>query len=530
VQGGVIVLTKVDLIDDPEWLDLIEADVHQAAEGTVLEDAPIVRVSAKKDSGLKELVNTLQAVLASHQPRPDLGRPRLPVDRVFSMPGFGTVITGTLTGGSFKVGDEVECLPSGLRGRIRGLQSHNLKENAAVPGSRTAMNISGLDVDQIRRGDTVVRPGTYQTTRRLDAEFRLLPDASAPVRHDDEVKLFIHTQEVVARLRLIGSEEISPGSSGWLQLELTSPVVAQRGDRYILRRPSPGETLGGGVVLDPHPARRHKRFSEAVIRQMEAYQRGTPAEILQQAAQTAGVMSLRELVKKSGLGSKLAAAAISELISGNQLIVIEPGDIQPTADILAASTAWYQARQNQMAQMVEAYHRANPLRAGMPREELKSRLKEDGRIFIALLKHAIQSDSLVETGALVRTAVHRVRFTASQQGRVDSLIQRFATAPFSPPSLKEIQEELGIEITEVLLANGTLKKVSPEVVFRIEDYDEMLRWVREILSGGGTLTVAQFRDQFSTSRKYALAFLEHLDTTGVTIRHEDARSLKNSRG
>ncbi|HNF95208.1 MAG TPA: selenocysteine-specific translation elongation factor, partial [Anaerolineales bacterium] len=260
IPAGLIVLTKTDLASDSGWLDLVEADIRHAVSGTVLKEAPILRVSARAGTGLKELTHALETLLQEKPARPDLSRPRLPIDRIFTMSGFGTVVTGTLRDGHLSVGDEVEILPSGLQGRIRGLQTHKKKEESAVPGSRTAVNVSGVDVEQIRRGDVLAHPGQYQSTRRIDVRFKALPDISKPLTHGDEVKFFVGASETVAIARLLGTEELKAGEEGWLQLELRDPIVALRGDRYILRRPSPGETLGGGAVVDHQPKGRHKRF------------------------------------------------------------------------------------------------------------------------------------------------------------------------------------------------------------------------------------------------------------------------------
>jgi selenocysteine-specific elongation factor len=219
IPAGVVALTKTDLVDDPDWLELVATDVRQALVGTVLEKAPIIPVSARTAEGIPELLEALRECLSGRPARPDLNRPRLPIDRVFTIAGFGTVVTGTLVDGQLHVGEEVEVLPSGRRGRIRGLQTHKQKEETAIPGGRTAANISGITVDQVQRGDVLAQPGDYTPTRRLDVRFRLLPDASLAIAHNAEVKLFIGSAEVVARLRLLGSDELLPGDSGCLQLE-----------------------------------------------------------------------------------------------------------------------------------------------------------------------------------------------------------------------------------------------------------------------------------------------------------------------
>ncbi len=526
IQSGILVLTKIDLVEDPDWLDLVEADVREAVQGTVLAEAPLVRVSARTGAGLAELVRVLEETLLQQPQRPDLGRPRLPVDRVFTMPGFGTVVTGTLTDGRFRLGEEVEILPTGLRGRIRGLQTHNRKEEEAVPGSRTAINISGVDVDEVARGNVIAPPGKYQATRWIDVQFRLLADASAPLKHSSEVKLFIGAAEVLGRVRLLGVEELQPGDTGWLQLELRDPVVALRGDHYILRRPSPGETLGGGLVVDPHPEGRHRRFSEAVLRKLEAYLQGSPDEVLLQASLALGPAPIREVIKKARLEPGQANETLSELFTQGELVPLEEGDRTAAGDVLVAARPQWEALERQAVETVAAYHRSVPLRRGMPREELKSRLKLSPRLFSAVMRKIGQEGRLVEMGALVRSPEHEIRLDPRQQEAARALLARFAQAPYATPSIKDVQAEVGDDLYAALVDTGQLVPVSPEVVFQKSDYDRLVAGVKSFLEREGTITVAQFRDLFSTSRKYALAFLEHLDQAGVTLRDGDIRRLR----
>jgi len=526
IQTGILVLTKVDLAEGPDWLDLVEADVREAVQGTVLADAPLVRVSARTGAGLAELVQVMEKTLLQQPNRPDLGRPRLPVDRVFTMPGFGTVVTGTLTDGKFHLGEEIEILPDGLHGRIRGLQTHNRKEDEAVPGSRTAINISGVDVDQIARGDVIALPGKYQATRWIDVQFRLLADASAPLKHSSEVKLFIGAAEVLGRVRLLGVEELHPGEVGWLQLELRDPAVALRGDHYILRRPSPGETLGGGLVVDPHPEGRHKRFSQAVLHKLEAYLQGSPDEVLLQASQALGPAPVREVVLKARLETNQANETLAELYRQGQLLVLEEGDQSATGDALVIARPDWEALATQAVKTVAAFHKSTPLRRGMPREELKSRLKLSPRLFSAVMRRTSQEGRLVEMGSLVRSPDHEIRLNPRQQEAARALLARFGQAPYSPPSVKEAQAEVGEDLYNALVETVQLVPVSAEVVFRKSDYDRLVEGVREFLEREGTITVAQFRDLFNTSRKYALGMLEHLDQAGMTSREGDIRRLR----
>src|SRR5215216_311966 len=334
IPAGIIVLTKTDLAPDPAWLNLVEADIQSAVHGTVMSEAPILRVSAKTQAGLDALVSSLESILQQKPARLDLNRPRLPIDRVFSMSGFGTVVTGTLLDGHLAIGDDVEILPSGQRGRVRGLQTHKKKEDRAVPGSRTAVNISGIEVDSIQRGEVVVYPNQYQPTRRIDARFRSLTDVSAALKHNSEVKLFVGASETVANLRLLGTEELNPGQESWIQLELRDPLVAVSGDRYILRRPSPSETLGGGVIIDHQPKGRHKRFDENILRSLESLSQGTPTDILFEAALALGIASVKEIVSRSRLEAVKAETALKELQITNFLIPLEEGSLATTSDLL----------------------------------------------------------------------------------------------------------------------------------------------------------------------------------------------------
>ncbi|MGW8249017.1 MAG: selenocysteine-specific translation elongation factor [Anaerolineales bacterium] len=529
VQGGVVALNKIDMVDDPEWLDLVEEEVRQVLVGSVLEDAPIIRVSGRKKIGMQELKEALRFSLADRPSRLDFGRPRLPIDRVFSIAGFGTVVTGTLGDGYLRVGDDVEILPEHIRGRVRGLQTHKRKEDAAVPGSRTAVNISGVNVEDINRGDVVVHPKDYRPTGRFDAKLNLLPEASSALKHNTEVKLFIGAAEVLARLRVLGQEEINPGEEGWVQLEVKQPVVAVRGDRYIIRRPSPGETLGGGVILDPHPKGRYKRFAGSTLERLKALERGSPEDVLVQTITGIGIVPLKDIAARSSLNLEALQQALEALTDDGRLVFLEaidPQSITPNADILVTTrTTWDQVA-NRTIQMISEYHKTYPLRRGIPREELKSRLKLSPRVFNAVLRNLASPEVVLENGPLVRIPEHEIRFNPEQKRAVEALLARFKENPFAPPTVKESQAALGEDVYQALLESGELVQVSGEVVFRKEDYERMLSEVEALLNSQGTLSAAQFRDHFNTSRRYALAFLEHLDGRGVTVREGDVRRLK----
>lgn len=523
IPGGVVALTKIDLIDDPDWLELVQADVSEALQGTVLDGAPIIPVSARTGQGLAELTAALQEVLARTPPRPDRGRPRLWIDRVFTIGGFGTVVTGTLVDGHLEVGQEVEILPRGLRARIRGLQTHKTRIQRAVPGSRVAINLTGISKQDLARGDLVTTPGWLRPTTLADVRLDLLRDAPFPLKHNAFVKFFCGSAETVARVRLLGTETLAPGESGWVQLELDDPLPLVRSDRFIIRIPSPAVTVGGGEVVDPNPGRKHRRFRPEVLARLETLARGTPAEVLLQTLERRGPLTVRDLLEVSGLG-EAAPEALAELFSTGDAVVLDAVP-EPAPARLVVSRSWWSATTARMRDELAAYHARYPLRPGMGREELRSALRLDPRAYNGLLARAAADGLIVDEAATVRLPEHQVRFTPQQQQAVDDLLARFRAAPYATPSVKEAAALVGEEVLGVLLARGDLVQVSPEVLFLRETYEEMVERIRTHIQQQGSITLAQVRDLFQTSRKYAQALLEYLDGVGVTRRVGDERVL-----
>jgi selenocysteine-specific elongation factor len=327
---------------------------------------------------------------------------------------------------------------------------------------------------------------------------------------------------------VLGVETLRPGEEGWLQVELVAPVIAMRGDRYILRRPSPGETLGGGFVVDPHPPRRHKRFSEETIQRLETLAQGSPAGVLMQAMLGLGAASMKEVITRSNLEADKAALAFEELLSTGQIRLLDASQSNTRAqpDSLVASQVYYEQLSGRALEEVKGYHQVYPLRRGMPREELKSRLKVSPRIFNAWITALVSNHKLHEIGPFVSLPSHEIRFTLEQERAVESLLARIATSGYSPPTVKECQAEVGEEVYAALVELGRLVQVSTEVVFSRDLYDDMVHDILALLEKEGTLTAAQARDHFNTSRRYVLALLEHLDATGLTVREGDIRKLR----
>jgi selenocysteine-specific elongation factor len=536
IHTGVVALTKMDLAESEEWIELVTADVSETLEGTALEDAPIVPVSARTGQGLDGLTLALQEMLAQVEPRRDRGRPRLPIDRVFTISGFGTVVTGTLTDGSFEVGQEVEILPRGFKARVRGLQTHKQKVGRAVPGGRVAMNLSGLSKADLKRGDVVTTPGWLRPTVLVDVQLRYLPDtlrpgsgqAPHPLRHNAQLKFFSGAAETIARVRLLGQDTLSPGQSGWVQLRLQEPLPLVKGDRFIVRTPSPPATVGGGVVVDPHPGRKHRRFRPEVLIRLETLGQGSPAEILLQALERRGPTVARDLLTASGVG-EAAPQALAQLLNEGQAVSLGlQTDIQQlaTSAQLLVTRAWWSTLVDRLSRELSAYHQKFPLRAGMPREALRSGLKLEAKTFNAVMARAVAEGLVADEGATVRLPSHAVRFTAEQQRQVDALLAGFRRQPYATPSVKESAAVVGDEVLGVLVSRGDLVQLSPEVLLLPEIYEEMTARVRQHIEREGRITLAQVRDMFGTSRKYAQALLEHLDEAGVTKRVGDERVLR----
>lgn len=523
VKKGVIALTKVDLVDDSEWLDLVEIEIQELVSLTALKDAPVIHVSAKEKTGLNELLEALSDVLAGQPPRIDLGRPRLSIDRIFLMAGFGTVVTGTLLDGTFKVGDEVTILPSAKSGRIRGLQTHNQDVKEVGPGNRTAVNISGIDNKSIKRGDVVTHPGDYSPTRRLDVQFRYLGDLDKPLTHDLQTKLFLGADETIARVRLLGRDNLKPGETAWLQLEVEEPVIAMRGDRYILRRPSPSETLGGGIVLDPNPPYRHKRFDQEVLDHLETLSAGDPVDVMRQIISRAGVANWSVVIEQSGLEINAAQESLNQLLEEGFVLVL--GDSSAGNGFVADKATWDEII-SKLVIKVGGYHQEYPLRPGMSREELKSQSGLADVVFKQAIETLIKEDKLTPQGPAVLLKGFSIEFPPGQSEKVNNLLEKFSKYPILPPSVNECREEVGEEVYNALLFLKELKQISPEVVFTPETYHKMIVEIKEKLQDGGTITVAQARDHFGSSRKYILAFLERLDAEGITVREGDVRRLK----
>jgi len=519
IEHGLVVLSKADLVDDA-WLALVRDDVARLLAGTSLERAPIVAASSVTGKGLEQLRAALDAELAITVPRPDVGRPRLPVDRSFAMSGFGTVVTGTLVGGALRQGAEVAVLPSGRRVRIRGLQQHNRPVDEARPGSRTAVNLSGLDHSEVERGDVLALPGTLATSRRLDVRLHVLPGAAQPLRHRQRLLMYHETAEVMVELSLLERDELAPGAAGWAQLFAAEPLVALDGDRFILRVPSPAATVAGGVIVDRAP-RRHRRRDPGVIRDLAARENADPATaaVLELGKHPWGLMD-GELASYIGIPSSRLVQVLTPLADRGVLRRLPSGWL--------GRDQWEGLR-SRVTTSLEVYHQAQPLRRGMPKEELRSRTGIRADRFAEVLGALADEGVVVERGSEVAAATHRQSLSLEQETVIGAFLAELEMRPFNPPPLGDLlrRHPLTAALLQYLVADGRIVRVNDDTVFARSAYDEAVERLRTHLTNHRTLTVAAARDVLGSSRRYVLPLLEWLDAQKITRRVGDDRILRS---
>jgi selenocysteine-specific elongation factor len=467
---------------------------------------------------LKELASSIDDMLVDCPPKKDIGKARLPIDRVFTLKGFGTIVTGTLIDGQFDLGQQVELLPVSKQARIRGIQSHKKKVETAFPGNRTALNLVGLDADEIRRGDVLANPGTYRATTRMDAKVDMLADASGRIKHNDHLKCFIGAAESIARIRVLGKNEIAPGDSGWVQMEFDDPIVPAKGDYLILRRPSPAETIAGGIVLEPHPERRYKRFSEKTLSRLALMDSGSQDELLVSYLEAEPLIPYKEFITRH----ELKNGDVDRLI-GTQIKQI--GASQNRGALVSTFQYWHTLKAG-IKKELEEYYQKFPLRPGIPGNELNKHLKFEQKKFNQVIDEMVAEDFLSYEDDVVALADHAVEFSEEDKKNAAGIINEFEKAPYTPPSLKDLSEEYNADLVDAMCGKGMLVKLTDDIAFTPAIYRKVIADTRDFLKKEGKITLAQFRDNFNTSRKYALALLEHMDAIGMTLREDDFRVLK----
>ncbi|MDD4334297.1 MAG: selenocysteine-specific translation elongation factor [Desulfotomaculaceae bacterium] len=526
VNKGIVVLTKCDLVDD-EWLDLVKEDIKDFLQGTVLADAPVVTVSAVTKKGIPELLKLIDRTMEEVVPKTVQGQPRLPVDRVFSITGFGTVVTGTLLSGVIKVGEMVEVQPEDLSARVRTVQVHGEKVEAAEAGQRAAVNLAGLEAEQIGRGSVVAGPGMIKPSQRLDVRLLLLKSAVRPLKNRTRVRFYLGTRETLGRVVLLDREELEPGAMVYAQIILEEQTVPVKGDRFVIRSYSPMRTIGGGTIIDPSPKRKHKRFREDVLDALSTREKGNPSEIVKLYLDANSNMHLPAAAAAgTGLQEKEvleAAAALAEEKEVKQL----SGD----GKLYLVSTAVYTRWMEDIKKLAISYHREFPLRDGYPKEELRSRKfsQLSAKIFQLVLLEMEKEGVLKVLPKVVAVKDFATGPDQQQKKQIQQIARIMSESAFLPPSWAELRNAIGLsetkgaELLQYLLRTGEMVKVTEDIYFQGEVLQEAISRVTAYLSEHGEITVGELRDLLKTSRKYALPLLEYFDRERLTRRVGDKR-------
>ncbi|MGB1749108.1 MAG: selenocysteine-specific translation elongation factor [Dehalococcoidia bacterium] len=513
VDRGLVALTKSDLVDD-EWNDLVALEVEELLSNSSLRNSKLISVSAQDGTGLDELRQELDVLVDSLPPRSSDNSPRLPVDRAFTISGFGTVVTGTLSDGPLKVGTEVEIQPSGLTGRIRTLQVHERNEETVLPGTRLAVNISGIDHDQISRGDVLSLPGSISSSTAFDAFFRAIGEAPRAVRHNHKVTIFTGTSEVPATVRVLEGDEIQQGKFGWVQIRTSQALPLQRGDMFVVRDTE--NTLGGGTVLQTQAPRR-KRNDVSTIEHLELLQSGSGDDRIESVLIEARVASRELLREQTGVTQDELERVLDELVDVGKARQIGRAASQ------YAATSYVDATERQVKEILRNFHERYPLRAGIPLQDLRGQLDLKRQAFTVLLETFEANGSVRVDAAVAADPAFAPTLTDAQEAEVSTYVDELRTGGYSPSTDKE----LPVELLQFIIDRGDIIRLGSGVIYPTPVYDEIESAIKDLSADlGGEISISAVREKFGTSRKYTLAVLENMDSKGLTRRVGDNRFLR----
>ena len=523
VESGLVALTKADLAD-AEMREIVALEVRDFVKGSFLEGAPILPVSARTGEGLADLKEALRILALKVRPKSTASFFRLPVDRSFSIKGFGAVVTGTLVAGEVSDGEEIAIYPAGIRARVRGIQVHGRSVPKAVAGQRTALNLQGLDASSITRGDVLAPAGFMRASSLLDVEIRLLPDARSPLRDHARVRFHQGTSEVLARVKILGSREIAPGETAFAQLRLETPGMSLPGDRFVLRQYSPMITIGGGVVLDAHPEK-HRGAAGRALPSLASLAAGGPEALtLASLAGSPIGFSTADLVVRTGRAPAEVTRIVESLTASGKAVHL--GGRLFHAD-------WIERHRSCALSALGEFHRANPLMIGLPREELRERILPGGPPDAARsILDALAGEGIIrlekEYAAL---ASHRISLSP-EDGRVMELLEaEFRQGGLNPATIEEIAASRGLDaaraqrIYHLLLSRGRLVRIKDGKVFHAEPIERLKAQLWELREKRPVIDVAVFKELTGTSRKNAIPLLEHLDAERVTRRKGNDREI-----
>jgi selenocysteine-specific elongation factor len=529
VKFGFVVLTKTDLVDE-EWRELVIEDVRDFVQGTFLEETPIMPVSSVTGDGIPEFIKTLDAFCEKIPSRSSAGLFRLPVDRVFTMRGFGTVITGTLISGSISVGDSIMIYPSEITSKVRGIQMHNESVIRAEAGMRTAINFQGLDKHVVNRGDVLSVPGSLMSSYMVDVSLIFLKSNKKAIKNRTRVRFHAGTSEILGLLILLDREKLEPGEITVAQIRLDTPVALVKEDRYVLRSYSPVRTIGGGEILNPVPLK-HKRNKPGVINSLQSLRDLPSEEIVVLHIRESGYIgvSFAGLKVMTNTADKQLENILQQLLSSQQIVMVD----RENRNYVHRNTL--DDLKKQSMEFLEKYHQFNPLKAGMPREELKSRLPSPVsiRLYNLLINSMIKEEVIVQEEENVRLSGHKVSLQADQAVIRDKLLKIYRETGLTPPNFKELPKELDVDpssIRDVLILltkEGQIVKVNEELFFDASAINHLKNQLISYLKKHEQISTPDFKNMTGLSRKYLIPLIEYFDSRNVTIRIGDIRKLRS---
>ena len=532
IKRGIIAITKTDLVDE-EWLQLVTEEIREFTKGSFLEGAPLIPLSSATGEGIPSLLTALDTLTQTVEERTSEGIFRLPIDRVFTMKGFGTVLTGTLISGSISVGDNVEILPEKIAAKIRGIQVHSQQEKTATAGLRTAINLQGVEKHFVPKGSILVRPKTLQSTSRIDVTIELLPNAPRSLKNRSRVRFHSGTSEVLAQIILLDQEELAPGGKSLAQFKLEEPVVVLPRDRFVIRNYSPVFTIGGGKILDAHP-HKHKRLTQSIITQLRAIQEGSDKEniALFVADSALAGLDLSQLIARVGKEPSRLSSLVHELIIETKLILID----KESQKVIAAPV--YQELITSILEQLESYHKRFPLNKGMLKEELKSKLPPlvDARLFNHLMNDLVSAAHITIEKETLWLTRHQPALKDSQLLLKDRIADIYLKTTLTPPSFKELLEQLSSNeketksIINLLTGEGVMVKVKENLWFHREALETLKKDLIAYLNKNGEISTTGFKDLTQASRKYTIPLMEYCDQSKITIRVGDKRILRDKKG
>jgi len=526
IQHGLIIMTKIDMVDS-DWLELVREDVTEYMATTFLADAPVVEVSSVTGEGLKELIQILDK-LVQNIPERDLGHFfRLPIDRVFSMKGFGTVITGTTISGKIRTGDEITIYPLAINSKIRGLQVHNREVNEIRAGLRTAVNLQGIERAKVQRGNILASRDALRTTYMVDVSLDLLSSAPRKLKNRAKARFHTGTSEIISTVVLLDRDALEPGETCFAQIRLNEPTALLRDDRYVLRSYSPVRTIGGGRTLNALP-RKKKRFSEAVLSEMKLLFIGDLNEIIEYFVSSGRYRGVEqeELPFLTNTRKKRLDEALKALKAQQRIILYDK-----ERGILIHADFLKMARE-EMLDTLTRYHKKFPLKEGLVKEELRSRTAgaDNAKLFNHLVLQLGREGIIVQNKEIVRLKDHQVTLAQDQEEIRRELEKIYTKSGLQPPYFQEIKQKFpgntGADVLEVMVKEGGILKVKEDLYFHRKAIDELKSELIAFLKRNGEITTPQFKEMTGASRKYTIPLIEYFDRTQVTVRVGDTRVLR----